>query len=406
MTVQPTRDDKFTFGLWTVGWQARDPFGDATRGPRPGRDGAPARRARRVRRHVPRRRPHPVRRRRRGTRRDVKRFRAALDETGLVVPMVTTNLFTHPVFKDGGFTANDREVRRFALRKVMRNIDLAAELGASTYVFWGGREGSEVDVAKDVRARSTATARRSTCSRSTPRKGLRHAVRHRAQAQRAPRRHPAADGRPRAGLHRRARARRHGRRQPRGRARADGQPQLHARHRAGAVARQALPHRPERSARPEVRPGPRVRSRRPARRFGLVDLLETAARGRRAYNGPRHFDYKPLRTEDMDGVWQSAAANMRTYLLLENEPKAFRADPEVQGASGAAGAPTSPADLAAGESYQDLLSDRRASRPSMPTTKGEREPRRHPALRVRPRTPHGRGRARFASVQLAWPASR
>src|SRR5204863_7072925 len=78
--------------------------------------------------------------------------RAALDETGLTVPMATTNLFTHPVFKDGAFTSNNRDVRRYALRKVMRNMDLAAELGASTYVFWGGREGAETDAAKDVRA--------------------------------------------------------------------------------------------------------------------------------------------------------------------------------------------------------------------------------------------------------------
>ena len=78
--------------------------------------------------------------------------RSALDETGMVVPMVTTNLFQDPVFKAGGFTSNDRSVRRYAIRKVMRNIDLAAELGAQLYVFWGGREGSEVDFAKDVRA--------------------------------------------------------------------------------------------------------------------------------------------------------------------------------------------------------------------------------------------------------------
>ena len=70
----------------------------------------------------------------------------------MVVPMVTTNLFYDPVFKDGGFTSNDRSVRRYAMRKVMRNMDLAAELGAQIYVFWGGREGSEVDFAKDVRA--------------------------------------------------------------------------------------------------------------------------------------------------------------------------------------------------------------------------------------------------------------
>ena len=101
--------------------------------------------------------------------------------------MVTTNLFTHPVFKEGALTANDRDVRRFALRKVMRNLDLAAELGAATYVFWGGREGSEVDVAKDVRAaldryreaidllaavrastRATASGSRSSRSRTSP----------------------------------------------------------------------------------------------------------------------------------------------------------------------------------------------------------------------------------------------
>ena len=72
----------------------------------------------------------------------------------MVVPMMTTNLFTHPVFKDGGFTSNDRSVRRFALRKVLRNIDLAAELGAKTFVLWGGREGGEYDSAKDVRRRA------------------------------------------------------------------------------------------------------------------------------------------------------------------------------------------------------------------------------------------------------------
>src|SRR5664279_6053768 len=153
MSLEPTRDDHFTFGLWTVGWQARDPIGDATRAP-----------------------VDPVESVHRlsdlgaygvtfhdddvvpfgsdaGARENhLKRFRAALDETGLVVPMMTTNLFTHPVFKDGGFTSNDRAVRRFAMRKTARNIDLAASFGATTYVFWGGREGAEYDGAKDVQA--------------------------------------------------------------------------------------------------------------------------------------------------------------------------------------------------------------------------------------------------------------
>jgi len=136
----PTREDRFSFGLWTVGWQARDTFGDATRDPldaveavnRLAELGAYG-----VTFHdddlIPFGSDESERARR------IKRFRDALDATGLVVPMMTTNLFTHPVFKDGAFTSNDRGVRRYALRKVMRNLDLAAELGATTYVFWGGR---------------------------------------------------------------------------------------------------------------------------------------------------------------------------------------------------------------------------------------------------------------------------
>ena len=153
MAPQPTRDDHFTFGLWTVGWQARDPFGDATRPPLD-----PVEAVHRLAElgaygltfHDDDLIPFGSSAADRDA--QIKRFRAALDETGMVVPMVTTNLFSHPVFKDGGFTCNDRTVRRYALRKVMRNMDLAAELGAQTYVFWGGREGSEFDAAKDVRS--------------------------------------------------------------------------------------------------------------------------------------------------------------------------------------------------------------------------------------------------------------
>ena len=145
--LQPTRDDKFSFGLWTVGWPARDPFGDATRPPldpvesvhRLAELGAYG-----ISFHdddlIPFGSDEAAREQ------HIKRFRAALEETGLVVPMVTTNLFTHPVFKDGALTSNDRQVRRYALRKVMRNLDLAAEFGAHTYVLWGGREGSELSL--------------------------------------------------------------------------------------------------------------------------------------------------------------------------------------------------------------------------------------------------------------------
>ena len=82
----------------------------------------------------------------------VDRFRRATDAAGLVIEMVTTNTFSHPVFKDGGLTSNDRSVRRFGLRKVLRAVDLAAQLGATTFVMWGGREGSEYDGSKDVYA--------------------------------------------------------------------------------------------------------------------------------------------------------------------------------------------------------------------------------------------------------------
>ena len=150
---KPTPADKFSFGLWTVGWQARDPFGDATRPPldpveavhRLAELGAYG-----ITFHDDDLIPFGSDEAARDE--HIGRFKEALETTGMVVPMVTTNLFTHPVFKDGAFTTNDRDVRRFALRKVMRNLDLAAELGAQTYVCWGGREGAEFDVAKDVRA--------------------------------------------------------------------------------------------------------------------------------------------------------------------------------------------------------------------------------------------------------------
>ena len=137
----------------------------------------------------------------------------------MVVPMVTTNLFYDPVFKDGGFTSNDRGVRRYAMRKVMRNMDLAAELGAQIYVFWGGREGAEVDFAKDVRAAlDRYREAMDLLAQYSIDQGYGHEVRDRAEAERAARRHPVALDRACAGVHQRAGALRHGRHQPRDRA--------------------------------------------------------------------------------------------------------------------------------------------------------------------------------------------
>ena len=300
----PTPEDKFSFGLWTVRLagprpvRRADPGADGP-GARPGE----ARRARRLRRQLPRRRPDPVRqRRRRRATRSSTRFRKGLADTGLVVTTATTNLFTHPVFKDGAFTSNVRDVRRFALRKVMRNLDLAAELGAKVYVVLGRPRGRRVRRRQGRGGGARPLQGGLRPARPVRRRpGLRPAVRDRAQAQRAARRHPAADGRPRAGLHRDPRASRLGRREPRDRARGDGRPQRGRRLRPGTVAGQALPHRPQRPERTEVRPGPALRGRQrarrvlggrhPARRWvrrpGALRLQAGADRGRGRRLGPR-----------------------------------------------------------------------------------------------------------------------
>jgi xylose isomerase len=364
MPPTPTRDDKFSFGLWTVGWQARDPFGEVTRAPldpveaveRLAELGAYG-----VTFHdddlVPSGSDDADRER------HIKRFRAALEGAGLVVPMVTTNLFFHPVFKEGAFTANDRGVRRYALRKTMRNLDLAAELGAATYVFWGGREGAEVDVAKDVRAaldryrEAIDTLAQYVIDRgyeirfalepkpNEPRGDIflptvGHALAFIATLEH----HEMVGLNPEVGheqmanlnfVHAIAQALWHGKL---------FHIDLNGQHGVKFDQDLVFGHGDLISA------------------FALVDLLEFGgATGGPAYDGPRHFDYKPLRTEGYDGVWESAAANMRTYLLLKERAAAFRADPNVQDALHAAGVydlatPT----LAPGETYAELLADRNA----------------------------------------------
>ncbi|MGB7339444.1 MAG: xylose isomerase [Phototrophicaceae bacterium] len=147
---KPTPDNKFTFGLWTVGNPGRDPFGEPTR-----KTISPVEivhmlaevGAWGVNFHDNDLIPIDAT----ASERDqiVKDFKQALDETGIVVPMATTNLFSHPVFKDGAFTSNDPKVRAYALQKTMNAIDLGVEFGAETYVFWGGREGTETDSSKN-----------------------------------------------------------------------------------------------------------------------------------------------------------------------------------------------------------------------------------------------------------------
>ena len=146
----PKPENKFTFGLWTVGNIGRDPFGEPVREPKSpvelvhllaevgawgvnfhDNDLVPITATAVERDQI------------------VADFKKALNETGIVVPMATTNLFTDPAFRDGAFTSNDAKVRAYALQKTMQAIDLGVELGAKIYVFWGGREGTETDAGKD-----------------------------------------------------------------------------------------------------------------------------------------------------------------------------------------------------------------------------------------------------------------
>jgi xylose isomerase len=351
----PRPEHRFTFGLWTVGWQARDPFGDATR---PALD--PVESVQRLAElgawgvtfhddDVVPFGSEPAERER-----HLKRFRAALDDAGMVVPMVTTNLFTHPVFKEGAFTANDRDVRRFAVRKVMRNLDLAAELGARTYVFWGGREGAEVDVAKDLRAALDRYREAIDLLASYVKDrgyGIRFALEPKPNEPRGDIFLPTVghalafistlEHQDIVGLNPEV-----------------GHEQMSNLNFVHAIA-QALwqgklfhidlngQHGPKFDQDLVFGHGDLLSA------FALVDLLETGS-----YDGPRHFDYKPLRTEAIDGVWASAAANMRTYLLLKERAAAFRADPEVQEALTAAGVPDlATPTLADDETYEDLLAD-------------------------------------------------
>ena len=361
MVRKPTPEDRFSFGLWTVGWEARDQFGDATR---PWLD--PVESVHRLAElgasyvtfHdddvVPFGSDTAAREK------TLARFKAALAETGIEVEMVTTNTFTHPIFKDGAFTSNDRRVRRYGLRKVVRNVDLAAELGAKTFVMWGGREGAEYDAAKDLYAAHERYAEGiDTVAGYIKEKGydLRIALEPKPNEPRGDILLPTVG------------------------------------HALGFIAK--LEHGDIVGLNPEVGHeqmaglnyttgiaqalwagklfhidlnGQRSIKYDQDLVFGHGDLFSAFATvdllvngfpsGGPRYTGPVHFDYKPSRTEDIQGVWDSAAANMATYILLADRAKAFRADPEVQAALEASGVfelaqPT----LAAGETLADLLAD-------------------------------------------------
>ena len=355
MTLKPTPADKFTFGLWTVGWQARDPFGDATRDPLdPVRtvNELAERGAYGVTFHdddlIPfgsddgSRRTH------------IDRFKKALADTGMKVPMATTNLFTHPVFKDGAFTSNDKDIRRYAIRKVMTNIELAVELGATTYVCWGGREGAESDGAKDAYvALDRFREAFNTLGEFVTDNGydIKFAIEPKPNEPRGDIFLPTI-GHALAFINSLDRPELVGLNPEVGHEQMAGLNFVHG------IA-QALWHKKLFHIDLNGQHGPKydqdlvfghgdLKSA-----FFLVDLLE-----RYNYSGPKHFDYKPARTENDKGVWESASANMRTYLALKERAAAFRSDSRVIAAMKESNIPglTEPT-LAKGETWKDLAKD-------------------------------------------------
>jgi xylose isomerase len=329
-------EPRFTFGLWTVGNPGRDPFGGPTREPLDPVDsvrklaelGAWG-----VSLHDDDLVPwgsSPAER-------DliVARFKSALDETGLGVGMATTNLFGHPAFKDGAFTSNDRGVRRAAIGKAMRSIDLGAELGAEVYVFWGGREGTEAAVAKDPRdALDRYREAIDVLADYVVEQGydLRFALEPKPNEPRGDIFLPTIG---------------------------------HALHFITTLERPEMV-----GVNPEVAHETMaglsflhgvgqalwagklfhidLNAQRIGRydqdfRFGAEDLKEAfllvRLLERAGYAGPRHFDAHAYRNEDAEGVWEFARGCMRTYLALAERARRFDELPEVQEALAAAAAP-------------------------------------------------------------------
>jgi xylose isomerase len=325
----PVPSDHFTFGLWTVGNRGRDPFGFEVRPPldpveavhRLAELGAygvnfhdddlvPAGSSPSEREAI------------------VKRFRQALDDTGMKVPMATTNLFSHPMFKEGAFTANDRAVRRYAVAKTLDAIGLGAELGANVYVMWGGREGCEVDAGKPVALALDRYAEAiNICCAHVRDRGydMRFALEPKPNEPRGDLFLPTVghalafiselDWPDMVGLN----------------------PEFAHETMSGlsfhhGVA-QALWHR--KLFHIDLN-GQRIGKFDQDFRFGsegirdafyLVRLLEAAR-----WDGMRHFDAHAYRTESADGVWAFARGCMRTYLILREKAEQFELDPEIQAA--------------------------------------------------------------------------
>lgn len=359
----PTPEDKFSFGLWTVGWTGTDPFGTSTRpalDPWEYADKLAELGAWGITFHdndvFPFDATPEVRRDR------IAQLRDVADKSGLTIEMVTTNTFTHPLFKDGGLTANDRSVRRFGLRKVLDAVDIAADCGASTFVMWGGREGAEYDSSKDLYAalerykEGLDTVAGYIKSQgyglkiglepkpNEPRGDIFLPSIGHALALIADLDHGDIVGlNPEVGHEQMA--------------------NLNYTHGiAQALFSNKLFHIDLNGQKGLKYDQDLVFGHGDLlSAFFTVDLLVNGfpySPNAPRYDGPVHFDYKPSRTEGMQGIWDSAKANMETYLMLADKARAFRADPEVdklmkENAVDQLAIPT----IAEGESLEDFRSN-------------------------------------------------
>jgi len=323
---QPKPEHKFTFGLWTVGNRGRDPFGDATRPSLP-----PIKIVKELSRlgaygvNLHDNDLVPIDATAQERERIVDEFKKALADHGMKVPMATTNLFYDPVFKDGAFTSNDPRVRLYALQKTMRSMDLGAELGAHIYVFWGGREGAEVDAAKDPREalKWNREALNFLCEYSID-QGYEYKFALEAKPNEprgdiylpttgamlgfiATLDHPEMVGvNPEVGHEQMS-----------------GLNFYHVV--AQAIEAGKLFHIDLNDQKgPRFDQDLRFGSESIKNLFFLVKLLEES------YDGPRHFDAHSYRSEDEAGVWDFAAGCMRNYLILKDKARQFNEDAEIQ----------------------------------------------------------------------------
>src|SRR5271167_4987411 len=324
---QPCARDKFSFGLWTVGNRGRDPFGDFVRPQISATEivsmlaevGAWG-----VNLHDNDLVPIDAT----ASERDciVRSFKKACDASGIVVPMTTVSLFFHPVFRDGAFTANDPEVRAYALQKTMRAMDIGAELGAKIFVLWGGREGVETDACRraDEAVKRLREAVNYLCEYNIARGyGYRFALEAkpnepRADIYMATTGHylgfiPTLDHPEMVGVN----------------------PEVAHEQMAGLNFLHAVAQAWEASKLFHIdlndqMPGRydqdfRFGSANPKSAFWLVKFLEDVG-----YDGPRHFDAHAYRTEDYCGVKDFARGCMRTYLILKEKAARFNSDREIQ----------------------------------------------------------------------------